>query len=115
MICMPEKVRSIGVIGESDAVLAFRALGMRVISARTKQQAEAAVHTLVSANVPVIFVTEEIAGIIPEIMDHYMSDPSVTLLPLPGSRGSEGLGMQRVFQNVEKAVGANILLNNMEE
>lgn len=112
---MPDNVRSIGVIGDSDAVLIFRALGMRVISARTKQQAEAAVHKLVTDQVPVIFVTEEIAQIIPEIMDHYMSDPSVTLLPLPGSKGSEGLGMQRVFQNVEKAVGANILLNNMEE
>lgn len=112
---MHDKARGIGVIGESDAVLAFRALGMRVLSARTKVQAEQAVHALVSDGVPVIFVTEEIAALIPDIMDYYMGDPAVTLLPLPGSKGSAGLGMRRLHQNVEKAVGANILLNNMEE
>lgn len=112
---MPDKAYAIGVIGRSDAVLAFRALGMRVMSVRGPRQAEAAVFKLVKEGVPVIFITEDVARMIPETMQQYVSDPAVSLIPLPGGHGTDGYGMERVRANVEKAVGANILLNNMEE
>lgn len=115
MNCMAKKPLSIGVIGDSDAVLAFRTLGMRVISVQSAQQAANAVFKLVSDGIPVIFITEDIARQIPETMSQYDSDPLVSLIPIPGSRETTGLGMERLHANVEKAVGANILLNNMEE
>lgn len=112
---MSDKTFAIGVIGSSEAVLAFKALGMRVVSAKDAKQAESAVFRLTQEGVPLIFITEDIARAIPETMQHYANDPAVSLIPLPGAHGTDGYGMERVRQNIEKAVGANILLNNTEE
>ena len=112
---MAKKPQMIGVIGDSDAVMAFRTLGMRVISAGTPQQAAQAVHKMVKDKVPVVFISEDIARQIPDIMDHYSADPLVSLIPIPGTGGADGLGMQRLHANVEKAGGVDILLNNVEE
>ncbi|HHT15334.1 MAG: V-type ATP synthase subunit F [Christensenellales bacterium] len=112
---MSKKSSKIGVIGSSDAVLAFRTLGMVVRPVRSPQQAMLAVHRLVQEGVPLIFVTEDIAKDLSETFAQYASDPTVTLIPLPGVHGSDGLGMQRVRKNVEKAVGADILFNDTED
>ncbi len=109
---MADKTYGVGVVGERDAVVAFRAIGMRVIPAETASAVARAVHTLVSENVPVIFITERAAQSAPETFDKYKSDPTVSLIPIPGSSGTDGFGMRRVHQNVEKAIGANILLTD---
>jgi V/A-type H+-transporting ATPase subunit F len=112
---MSKKSAKIGVIGNSDAVLAFRTLGMLVRPARTPHQAMLEVHRLVKEGIPLIFITEDIAKDLTETFEQYASDPSVTLIPLPGVKGSDGLGMRKVRENVEKAVGADILFNDTED
>ncbi len=112
---MVDKKALVGVIGESDAVKAFRTVGMQVQSAATREQAERAVHRFVTGGVTVIFITEDVASLIPDTLARYDGSPDITLIPIPGSRGTNGFGMRRVRANVEKAVGANILLNNTEE
>ena len=49
------------------------------------------------------------------IRDRYKTMPGTAVIPIPGSRGSNGLGMSRVRANVEKAIGADILFNNEKE
>ena len=71
-----------------------------------------AVHRLLQEGVRVIFITEQAARKGFETFERYKNDPSVTLIPVPGSAGSDGLGMERVRANVEKAIGANILLDD---
>lgn len=115
VIYMSNKRKLIGVVGDSDAVMAFRTIGMRVIAARSAKQASSAVFQLVSDGIPVIFITENIARLIPETLEQYISNPAVSLIPIPGAMGSDGLGMGQIHANIEKAVGADILLNNTEE
>ena len=112
---MADKRQAVGVIGESDAVAAFRTVGMRVQAARTAQEAQRAVHEMVTSGITVIFITEDVALMIPEVLDRYAGSPDVALIPIPGNRGTTGFGMKRVRANVEKAVGADILLHNTEE
>ena len=50
-----------GVVGERDAVLAFKALGMRVIAVSTPEETTKALHRLYSEGIPVIFLTETCA------------------------------------------------------
>lgn len=115
MSCMADKRSAVGVIGESDIVAAFRTVGMHVADARTPQQAQQAVHRMVTEGVSVIYITEGIARTIPETLARYNADPGVAIIPIPGSRGTDGFGMSRVMANVEKAVGAYIELNDTEE
>ena len=103
-----------GVVGERDAVLAFKAMGMQVIPTATPEETAAAVFRLAKAGAAVIFITESAAREVPETLQRYQSDPSVAVIPIPGSRGSDGLGMQRVKANVDKAIGADILFEEKE-
>ncbi len=104
-----------GVVGERDAVLAFKAIGMRVIPAQTAEEITAALHRLYQEGVPVIFVTESAARKAPEALERYKTDPACAVIPIPGSNGADGYGRSRVRANVEKAIGADILFSNEKE
>ena len=79
---MAENNTRMGVVGERDAVLAFKAVGMRVIAVETPEQTTAALHRLATEGVPVIFITESCARQVPEALEKYktMSETSA-----PGS------------------------------
>jgi V/A-type H+-transporting ATPase subunit F len=111
---MADKKR-VGVVGEREAVLAFRALGMRVIAAEDTESVERAIQKLVHESVPVIFITERACTLARDLVAHYQGDPAVSIIPIPGSRGTDGTGMQHVKANVEKAIGADILFKNDKE
>ncbi len=98
-----------GVVGERDAVLAFKAMGMKVVPAETPAAIASAVFHLAEEGVPVIFITERAARLSPETFERYKASVSPVLIPIPGSQGTDGFGMQRVKANVEKAIGADIL------
>lgn len=116
VICMPaENTKKMGVIGERDAVLAFKALGMTVIPVTTPEETTAALHKLATAGIPVIFITESAARQVPESLEKYKTMPGTAVIPIPGSHGADGFGIGRVRQNVEKAIGADILFNNKKE
>ena len=91
---MQQAKKQMGVVGERDAVLAFKALGMRVIAVSTP---------------------ETCAQQVPETLERYKTDPKCAVIPIPGSSGANGFGLNRVKANVEKAIGADILFNNEKE
>ena len=109
---MAEKQYGVGAVGEREVIGAFRAIGMRAVPAETDTEVAQAVHRLVSDGVRVIFITEQAARAGAETFEKYKTDPAVTLIPIPGSAGSDGLGMRRVHANVEKAIGADILFDD---
>ena len=112
---MAENNTRMGVVGERDAVLAFKAVGMRVIAVETPEQTTAALHRLATEGVPVIFITESCARQVPEALEKYKTMSETAVIPIPGSQGMDGYGMRRVKANVEKAIGADILFNNEEK
>ncbi len=89
--------------------MAFRALGITVRPTNTAEEASRAIFELAQAQYAVIFITEEEAAKIPETLSRYKSQPLPAIIPIPGSAGASGVGMQNVRANVEKAVGADIL------
>ena len=109
---MAEKQYGVGAVGEREVIGAFRAIGMRAVPAETDTEVAQAVHRLVSDGVRVIFITEQAARAGTETFEKYKTDPAVTLIPIPGSAGSDGLGMRRMHANVEKAIGADILFDD---
>ncbi len=103
-----------GVVGEKDAVLAFRALGMEVIDATTASEVALGVHQLVQQGIRVLFITEAAANVGTETLGKYYSDPNITIIPIPGTTGTDGLGLKEVRKNVEKAIGADILFKDQQ-
>lgn len=106
---------TMGAVGERDAVLCFKAIGMRVIPTTNAAETTRALFKLVKENVRVIFITEAAAQSAPEALERYKTRSDVAIIPIPGSNGSTGYAMARVKENVEKAIGADILFNNDKE
>lgn len=101
----------IAVIGDKDSVLAFKALGVDVFDAKTVFDAEERLKKL-AREYSVIFITEDIAETIPEILARYKARPYPAVIPIPGAQGTTGFGLKGISKDVEKAIGSDILFNN---
>ena len=102
----------IGVIGENDAVLGFKALGFSVFPVENTQQAAKVLHELAKDDYAVIYITEQTAVNIVNDINQYREERFPAVIPIPGIQGSLGIGMQGVKKCVEKAVGADILFSD---
>lgn len=99
----------IGVVGERDASLPFLSLGMTVKSVEVPTDAAKAIDLMARDGYGIIFVTETIAKDIEETIERYQTEVLPAIILIPGSSGSLGIGLQKIKDNVEKAVGVDIL------
>ncbi len=99
----------IGVVGDKDSVTAFRALGVDVFTVTDEDGARKTINTLARNQYGVIFVTEQIADMIPDTIGRYDKEIIPAVILIPSNQGTLNIGMDRINQSVEKAVGTNIL------
>ncbi|WP_072830566.1 V-type ATP synthase subunit F [Clostridium collagenovorans] len=99
----------IGVVGDKDSILAFKAIGIDVYPVVEADEAKKTIDRLAMNNYGVIFVTEQIAQNIEETVERYNKQMLPAIILIPSNQGSLNIGMQRISDNVEKAVGVNIL------
>jgi len=97
----------IAVIGDSDSICGFSAIGMTAISAENEDQAFEKLNELDPAVFAVVFVTENVYGRIAE--DFVRDNPLPAVIPIPGATGNTGVGKRDVGKFVEKAVGSDII------
>jgi V/A-type H+-transporting ATPase subunit F len=101
----------IGVVGERDTVLCFKAIGLDVfpVTREDAEESRKTIDRMARENYGIIFVTEEIAQNVGETIARYKGGLLPAIVLIPGSQGSLGLGLEKIRANVEKAVGRNIL------
>lgn len=99
-------------MGDWDSIYGFSALGLdtfRVEADEEAGKAEELLKRLSQSDYEVIYITESLAGRIPEEIDRYrlMTSPAVILIP--GISGNTGDGLNAVKKSVEQAVGSDII------
>ena len=99
----------IAVIGDSDSVLGFKALGLDVYPVESVDQAKRTINQLAKESYAVIYLTEQLAVHMDEELNRYKEDLTPAIILIPGKEGSLGIGMANVKKSVERAVGADIL------
>ena len=99
----------IGVVGDKDSVLAFKALGVDVFTVTDGDDARKTVDTIARNRYGIIFITEQIASLIPDTIARYDKEIIPAVILIPSNQGTLNIGMDRINKNVEKAVGTNIL------
>ena len=99
----------IAVVGDKDSVLAFKALGVDVFTVFDADEARKNVDTIARNNYGIIFITEQIASLIPDTIARYDKEIIPAVILIPSNQGTLNIGMSRINKNVEKAVGSNIL------
>ncbi|PRR78158.1 V-type sodium ATPase subunit G [Clostridium liquoris] len=101
--------RKIGVVGDKDSVLAFKAIGIDVFPVTDIEEARKTVDTMAANKYGVIFITEQVAKDLEETIERYNREILPAIILIPSNQGSLNIGMKRISDNVEKAVGVNIL------
>ena len=99
----------IGVIGDRESALGFRALGIDVFPCEDGPAAKKTLRKMAKNDYAIIYITEKLAAEITEEIDKYNDMMLPAIIPIPGRDGVCGAGMENVRKSVERAVGADIL------
>ena len=102
----------IAVIGSSDTVVGFKALGLDAFPVNSDEEAAAAfrqVHQKDQENpYAIVYIEETWAEGLSHAIGRFKSDPDLAVILIPGREGSKGLGRKALHDAVEKAVGSDI-------
>lgn len=99
----------IGVLGNDNSVLIYRMLGFDVYQIDNPEEASRKIDELAQDDYGVIYVTETVAEKILETIHRYDDEILPAIILIPDHTGTRGIGKKRVQENVEKAVGQDIL------
>ncbi len=99
----------IAVVGDKDSILGFRTIGVDTFPVTSGDAALETLKKLVSENYGVIFITEELASGMQDVINELHKRYLPTVVLIPNSKGTKGIGIQQIKENVEKAIGADIL------
>lgn len=99
----------IAVVGNRDAILPFRIIGFETFPVTTSEKARLKLAELTQLDFGIIYLTEDFAAEIPDTIRYYDTLVTPAVILIPTHKGPLGIGASRIQENVEKAVGQNIL------
>lgn len=100
---------NIGVIGDRDSVLPFKLFGFDVVYAVSAKQVRETIESMANNSFGVIFITEDASELVIETIEHYKNEVTPAIILIPSHDGTKGIGLKEIQNNVERAVGQNIL------
>ena len=99
----------IGVIGDRESILGFKAVGLDVFPVDDPEEARKILKRIAKEDFAIIYITEQIYQYMMDLVDEYVDSRLPAIIPIPGKDGTLGIGMTSVKKSVERAVGADIL------
>lgn len=97
--------------GDRESIKGFAAVGIELCPCDDMEKAKAQFKTLCSGDYGIIYITEELAAFLSEEIAERDEVFLPAIIPLPGVKNNNGIGMGRLKASVEKAVGSDIIFN----
>ena len=108
-----EKDYKIAIIGSSDAISGFKAVGVKAIGVKSIQDCqEKFASAFNSSEYGIIFITEDWADKIKNFLNELPAKALPSIVAIPTQSGSTGAGLANLKRIVEQAVGSDILAND---
>ncbi len=105
---MNNSSKAIAVIGEQAIVKIFNALGYDCFYDTEPDAVIARCQALDTAGYKIILILEKTAAQIGKYLDSRAGMPYPIIMPIPDTITQENYGMQRLNQNMEKAMGIKV-------
>ena len=99
----------IGVIGDRESILGFKAVGLDVFPIDDPDEAKKTLKRIAKEDFAIIYITEQVYQYMMDLVYEYTDSRLPAIIPIPGKDGTLGIGMTSVKKSVERAVGADIL------
>jgi V/A-type H+-transporting ATPase subunit F len=97
----------VAIIADRETGLAFRSMGMQALYAEPGRVGD--VLKEASTQYKIIFVTEDLAQTITDLITEYAAETLPVIIEIPSFEGTLGLGKKKMKRITERAVGADIL------
>ncbi len=105
--------KNIAVIGDSESIKGFSAIGLDIFPCDDPADSQKLLKKLADSDrYAVIYLTEEIYNSAEKERARCAERLTPALIPIPGVKGNMQTGRNRLSGFVEKAVGSDIIFNN---
>lgn len=101
----------IAVLGDSGSVKGFAAAGLEVFPCDDEKQAAKILKKLAEEEYGIVYITEYFAEALQKEIKKYDEQIKPAIIPIPGITGNNGIGMTRIREAGEKAIGSDIIFN----
>lgn len=102
----------IAVMGDTESIKGFAAVGLEIFPCDSADDEVPLFRRLASGEYGVIYITDDLALRLEKEIRKVEDQLLPAVIPIPGARGNTGMGLQRLKQSVERAVGSDIIFNN---
>lgn len=100
--------KKMAIMGGKSSILPFKGIGIDVFPVYDISEAKITLEEI-AQEYGVIFITERVAEQMLDIIVKYNQKVTPAIIFIPSSTGTIGLGAGWIEENVEKAIGQNIL------
>ena len=97
------------VMGDTESIKGFAAVGLDIYPCDDPQEAVRRFHSLTGGEYGVIYITEAIFSLLDKEIRKLDEQPLPAVIPIPGLTGDTGIGVRRLSESVERAVGSDII------
>lgn len=102
----------IAVVGDADSIKGFACVGMDIYPCPPEREAAVQLlRTLAAGEYGIIYITEAVYSAAGAEIKKYDAELSPAVVPIPGLWGNTGVGVARLRESVERAVGSDIIFN----
>ena len=102
----------IAVLGDTDFVIPFSALGVDTYAVDTPERISEAATNIVGSNYVLVVVAENIASLADAVFSEYQDQPTPCVVVVPFTTESEGFATEALAKVLKMATGINIMENN---
>lgn len=104
----------LAVVGSKDAIMGFRALGLTLFPVTSTDEAMRALAQVFAEGYGAVFITERFAPKTSDLPEEMRRKPWPVIVVIPDGQANLGLGMRKMKETVEKAIGVDILFKGDE-
>ncbi len=97
------------IMGDADSILSFKAAGIDAFGVNAANAA--ATLKRLAKDYEIIFVTDNFAASLTEVIKRYDRAAYPAIIPVPSKEGGNGLGMRLLQESSERALGVDILFH----
>ena len=102
----------IAAIGDRDSVYGFGVLGIDVVAVEYGEYPTEKFRRIANGEYAVIYITVSLALQLEAEIDRLSDRQLPAVIPIPGVKDNNGIGIANVKKSVEKAVGSDIIFND---
>lgn len=108
-------MHKIALMGNRETIIGFKLLGVSIFPVKKKEESVEILNKLVKEEYAVIFITEEIGCQIIEEIEILQKTSFTSITIIPSKSEKKYLGLKILRNNIEKAIGTDILFRKEVE